>query len=148
MIGVIMNGRYRLVATQNDTKILYLDDTGYVWMSVGENWEILETTYKVHQADRILGVGKYVLYEVDDEPYLADLQHLEIEHGTHAWQGYLLPTGLPDIKKRRSRIIPTTELITGIPYFSKKFRLVLPTIVIPHHAAKRHAIGGRTWASP
>jgi hypothetical protein len=32
--------------------------------------------------------------------------------GKGTWQGYLLPTGLPDDKKKRNRIIPTDEVIT------------------------------------
>jgi hypothetical protein len=57
---------------------------------------------------------------VKDEPKLSDNQHIELEVGLDAWQGYLLLTGLPDDDKKRTRIVPTGELITGNPNFSFK----------------------------
>lgn len=74
--------------------------------------EILVTSHKKHKTDAILAIGKYRLYEVKDEPNLTDLHHLELYVGDNTWQGYLLTTGLPNEKKRRSRIIPTDEIIT------------------------------------
>jgi len=58
-------------------------------------------------------MGNYRIYDVDDESNLTDLQHLELQAGRDVWQSYLLLTGLPDDHKKRSRIIPTGETITG-----------------------------------
>ena len=61
-----------------------------------------------------MAVGKYRLYKVMDDPNLTDTWHLELAVGNGLWQGYLLPTGLPNNRKKRNRIIPTDELITKV----------------------------------
>ncbi len=65
----------------------------------------------------MLSLGDYCLYDVEDEPALSDLPHLELEVGKDSWQSYLLLTGLPDDHKKRGRIVPTKEYITGNPKF-------------------------------
>lgn len=102
-----------MIETKEQTKILILDskDT-FAWVNVQEIGEILVTSHKTHMADAILAVGKYRLYDVNDEPKLSDQLHLELSVGDGIWQGYLLPTGFPKGKKIRSRVIPTREIIT------------------------------------
>jgi len=78
----------------------------------GDIGEILVSSHRPHKIDHKLAVGRYRLYDVEDEPKLADHQHLELFVGDGQWQGYLLLTGLPTEKKLRSRIVPTNELIT------------------------------------
>jgi hypothetical protein len=113
MIQVIKTGSYSLIETKEQTKILMLDskDT-FAWVNVKEIGEILVASHKTHRADAILAVGKYRLYDVEDEPKLSDQLHLELSVGAGVWQGYLLPTGLPKGTKIRNRIIPTREVIT------------------------------------
>jgi len=115
MIKLITNGTYKLIATRRNTKILSFDKNGrhnaYAWIKVGDIGEILVTTHKPHRIDHMLAVGKFRLYEVQDEPSLTDLNHLELLVGDGVWQGYLLPNGMPNGVKRR-RIIPTKEIIT------------------------------------
>lgn len=120
MITIFKTGTYKLTETKNNTKILHLDDDAYIWISAKKIGQVLVANPKTYRTDRVISAGNYIIYDVEDEPYLTDLQHLELEYGVHAWQGYLLTTGLPDDKKKRSRIIPTQQLITGIPYFSNK----------------------------
>lgn len=113
MITVISEGTYQLIETKNQTKILILDQTRtFAWVNALEIGEILVTSHKQHKTDCVLAVGKYRLYDVDQEPDLTDLQHLELHVGNHTWQGYLLTTGLPTDEKNKSRIIPTKEIIT------------------------------------
>lgn len=113
MIKLLSEGTYSLIETKNQTKILTLDNKNiYAWVNVLEIGEILITSQKTHQQDQVLALGKYRLYEVKDEPDLTDLVHLELLVGEGTWQGYLLPTGLPDEIKKRNRIIPTNETIT------------------------------------
>jgi hypothetical protein len=112
MIRVVRQGRYKLLETKAQTKILFLDAAVYAWINARGIGEILVSTHKPHQTDTILSLGRYRLYEVEDEPKLSDQQHLELAVGESSWQGYLLPTGLPDDKKKRSRVIPTHETIT------------------------------------
>lgn len=113
MIKLVEKGSYTLIETRAHTKILTLDKKKiFAWVNAAAIGEILVTTYKQHQVDHILAVGKYRLYEVKDESKFVDLIHLELLVGDGVWQGYLLPTGLPTEEKKRNRIIPTNEVIT------------------------------------
>jgi hypothetical protein len=118
MIKLSSNGSYKLIETKRLNKILYLDSDAYVWVESVKIGHFLESTYRNHKAANILSEGRYNLYVVEDEFSLFDLQHLELEVGHNLWQGYLLLTGLPDIHKRKSRIIPTLEVISDNPIYS------------------------------
>lgn len=113
MITLQRSGRYKLIETKHNTKILYLDDVAYAWIEPVSIGEILVVTHNAHKTDCILSVGDYNIFKVVDEPRLADHIHLELEAGKEIWQGYLLLTGLPTDEKIRGRIIPTPEVITG-----------------------------------
>lgn len=112
MIVLIDNGHYSLIQTHNQTKIIKLNNKTFAWVVADKIGEILVATHKKHEVDHILATGNYRLYEVEDEPDLVDLVHLELFVGEGKWQGYLLPTGLPSGGKKRSEIIPTDEIIT------------------------------------
>lgn len=115
MIQLLRQGIYKLIETRNQTKVLILDNKdAYAWINAGEIGEILVVTHKNHPADAVLATGDYVLYTVKNEPYLVDLVHLELQVGNNEWQGYILPTGLPTDKKKRNKIVPSNELITGL----------------------------------
>lgn len=111
MITLIKTGEYKLIETKEDTKILYLDDQIFAWVHPRSIGEILVVSHRQHRLDCVLSIGRYDIYGVKDEPSLTDLQHLELEVGRYSWQGYLLPTGLPNDRKKRARIIPTPQLI-------------------------------------
>ena len=113
MITLMGTGNYRLIETKKDTKILYLDNQVFAWITSKNIGEILIVSHKAHKTDCLLSVGTYNLYAVKDEENLTDLQHLELNVGDDTWQGYLLLTGLPDDRKKRSRIIPTPQLVTN-----------------------------------
>ena len=142
MITISQSGWYKLVETKSNTKILYLDNEAFAWVDTKGTGEILVTTHNPHRTDCALSMGKYILYDVEDEPHLTDLQHLELEYGSHAWQGYLLTTGLPDDIKLRARIIPTDQIITGNPRFSSKMGLNRWR-GHTQHAMPKHAAGGK-----
>lgn len=113
MITCIKEGSYELIETKGHTKILILDKKFmYAWVIVKGIGQLLVTTETPHRTDYILAMGKYRLYTVKNEPNITDLQHLELSIGKGKWQGYLLLTGLPTENKRKSRIIPTEEIIT------------------------------------
>lgn len=113
MIRLIKEGKYSLIETKRQTKILSLDGRKkFAWVNAEDIGEILVTSHNAHTMDNILALGKYRLYDVKGEPELTDLQHLELFVGEGVWQGYLLPTGLPNEKKKRNRIIPTKEIVT------------------------------------
>ncbi len=120
MITLERHGTHKLIETKNDTKVLYLDEDVYAWVEPPIFGEILVSSHREHQPDCVLSLGEYYLYNVKDEPQVTDLLHLELEVGRGAWQGYLLPTGLPNGIKKRARIIPTRETITGEPKFAGK----------------------------
>lgn len=113
MIKLLHAGNYHLIETKGHTKILTLNGKRtYAWVVAGNIGEILVTSHRTHRVDHTLAIGKYRLYEVNNEAELRDMQHLELLVGQGVWQGYTLPTGLPTDAKKRNRIIPTKELIT------------------------------------
>lgn len=117
MVKLVQEGKYSLIETARQTKILTLDQENiFAWINAEEIGEILVTSHKPHKVDHVLSLGSYRAYDVKDEPDLTDLVHLELFVGNGKWQGYLLPTGLPTNEKKRNRIIPTKEVITKYPY--------------------------------
>ena len=113
MITLLTRGSYHLIETHGHTKILVLDKkTSYAWIVAGEIGELLVTSHKSHAVDHILSLGKYRLYHVHNENAFTDTTHLELFVGEGIWQGYLLPSDLPNDDKKRTRIIPTKEIIT------------------------------------
>lgn len=118
MISLVNSGDYKMIETKADTKVLELDGSTFAWVNAKGIGEILVTTHKQHKTDAVLSVGRFRLYEVKDEPGIADLNHLELEVGGGEWQSYLLLTGLPTDAKIRSRIIPTQDFITGNKKYS------------------------------
>ena len=113
MKKLLKHGRYTLFETKQKTRILNLDDEKcFAWIRAKRIGEILAKSRKINKFANILSTGQYKLYEVEDEPKLVDLQHLELEIGNNRWQGYLLTNGLPTSKKKRHRIIPTDELVS------------------------------------
>lgn len=120
MIRLMRSGTYRLIETKKNTKILYLDNDTYAWVEPPDIGEILVVSHTLHRSDDTLSMGHFTLYEVKEEPYLTDLYHLELEYGRKSWQGYLLPTGLPDTHKHKAKIIPSTQIITGNPRYEDR----------------------------
>ena len=129
MISMEANGDYEVVETKHKTKVLYLDDVAYAWIHPKHIGEILVSSHHFEDSDVKISAGKYMLYDVDNEDYLTDLQHLELEYGHDAWQGYLLPTGLPTGEKKRARIIPTDQIITHSDFFNGHLVLNKPKIL-------------------
>ncbi len=117
MIKLLKQGRYKLIETKGQTKILTLDNDTFAWVNAEEIGEILVSSHRDHVTDNILAIGKYRLYQVKDEDLLTDLEHLELFVGDGKWQGYLLTTGLPNETNHRKRIIPTKELITKMSLY-------------------------------
>lgn len=122
-------GAYEIIETKHRTKVLYLDEEPFAWIHPKEIGEILVSSHYYHASDVKVSSGNYILYGVQDEDYLTDLQHLELEYGHDAWQGYLLPTGLPTANHKRARIIPTDQLITHETFFTNHLKLDMPTLV-------------------
>jgi hypothetical protein len=112
MIQNIQSGKFSLSETQNQIKILDLENDSFAWIKAKNIGDILVTSNEKHPIQSVLTKGSYRLYKVKDEPKLTDLLHLELHAGEGKWQGYLLPTGLPTESKKRARIIPTKEIIT------------------------------------
>ncbi len=112
MISLKNSGKYSLVETVDKTKILTLDEKpSFAWVNAEGIGEILIMIKKKFTVEKILSVGTYRLYNVKNEKKLTDLEHLELFVGNGMWQGYLLPTGLPNGAIRK-RIIATREIIT------------------------------------
>ena len=130
MITKVRKGKYEIVETKYRTKILYLDSDAFAWIRPKRIGEILVSSHHIQVSDVKVSRGDYFLYDVEDEDFLTDLQHLELEYGHGAWQGYLLPTGLPHDDKKRARIIPTSQIITNMPFFKMHMVMKQPKILI------------------
>jgi hypothetical protein len=113
MITLMKQGNYELSESAHTTKLLTLDTTSFAWINAKDIGEILAKTARKPDAASRLALGTYRIYKVKDEPEFTDLPHLELSVGSGLWQGYLLPTGLPNGAKKRSRIIPSKEIITN-----------------------------------
>ncbi|HIA91706.1 TPA: hypothetical protein EYO12_01140 [Candidatus Saccharibacteria bacterium] len=111
MINQIDSGSYVLGESKNHTKILTLNDQSYAWILMPGVGDILSFLSEQKTPYATLSTGNFKLYDIQDEPELVDLQHLELQTGMDSWQGFLLLTGLPNKVKKRSRIIPTKELV-------------------------------------
>ena len=105
MAKLLQQGEYGLKETPGEIKILTLGDNAYAWVDLAGAGEILVSAHQPIEVEHALTAGRYKLYDAGGE------QHLELSIDKDTWRGYLLPTGLPDGKKVRSRIIPTKEVI-------------------------------------
>lgn len=112
MIRLLKGGTYLLTGTRHGARLLRLQKQTYAWITTPRIGALLVYSAVPHSQREVLSTGNYRLYDVIDEPHLSDQLHLELEFGGNQWQGYLLPTGLPDRRRIRRRIIPTHEIIT------------------------------------
>lgn len=127
MIRLLKHGDYHLVETRGATRILELSGKGnYAWVNARGIGDILVFSEGQYEASCILAQGKYRIYEVKDEDKLTDTIHLELFIGEGIWQGYLLITGLPAGGHKRSRILPTKEIITKSNSSGFKSQTALP----------------------
>lgn len=110
MIKILKRGSYQLYEIDNFTKMFCLDNLRtYKWMNT--TTEFFENQNNI-QPITTLAIGRYFLYDVNEEEALTNLQHLELYLGKRTWQGYLLPGGLPTKKEKKKKIVPTEEIIT------------------------------------
>jgi hypothetical protein len=119
MIMLLRTGAYELAETKNGIKLLHLGTKTYAWIVAPRIGSLLIFSSLPHVEREVLSKGIFRLYKVVDEPHLSDQLHLEVEVGKDVWQGYLLPTGLPNREASRKLVIPTREIITHNPYFHK-----------------------------
>ena len=131
MITKAKTGNYRIGLTRHRTKVLYLDEHTYIWLTARDIGDILVHTHREQAIEIMLSSGHYFMYQVEDEPNLADTRHLELQYGQTTWQGYLLPTGLPDEQHIRKRIIPTHQIITGNAEYRNNFILHRRRSLVP-----------------
>lgn len=140
MIKEMREGFYELIETKDGVKILFLDKDIFAWIKTPNIGQILVWSNKNPATGSYLSKGRYTLYRVEDEPYLHDLEHLELEYGKDQWQGYFLLTGLPNQDRKRVRIIPTSEIITGkldVSNLQHKYKSTMPDLLFLHDLTAR-----------
>lgn len=159
MITKVQTGEYRFALTHRRTRILFLDEKTYAWVTTEDIGDILVSSHKKHRIDVMLSSGHYCMYQVENEPNLTDVWHLELQYGQTMWQGYLLPTGLPDKYHPRRRIIPTYQIISGNAEYRSNYILhrrrslvpLFPIPAIPHlpgegiRSVVHHLTGSNDW---
>jgi len=102
-----------MFATRDFSRLLNLDSKViYEWITWKGIGELNLSARKIEQTESVLSLGKYRLYDVNNEPAITEMKHLELLVGKGKWQGYLLPDGLPGVKDKKVRIISTSERIT------------------------------------
>lgn len=109
MIRLIQWGNYRLAIIAEGNAIVSLDDDVY---SLYPEYKTMELSDIDIDTALVLHRGDYKLYDVYDEPQLAETIHLELEDEDGYIVNYLLPQGLPVNSKRRTRQLTTTQQIT------------------------------------
>lgn len=117
MISIVRQGKYHLIETKEQTKILILDNTDIFEWITREKGQMLERSHKKLGEENELAEGNYRLYHIHYEEKFTDEMHLELFVGEGKWQGYLLPNGFPSATKKTEKeyqIIPTKELITKV----------------------------------
>ncbi|HEY1063901.1 MAG TPA: hypothetical protein VGE30_01235 [Candidatus Saccharimonadales bacterium] len=122
MITRTDKGIFKLTETKHGTKILYLNSKSYAWIFVPKIGSLLIYSTSPHKVRDVLSTGRFYIYDVDNEPHLSDQLHLELETGKEDWQGYLLPTGLPEPDNTTKLFIPTHEVITHNPAHRIRYR--------------------------
>ena len=114
MIKVLKSGKYQLVETSQQIKVLYLDETPYIWLYIPGIGHVIEMTHNPHRAEHILAQGSYRIYDVKGEERFSRHKHLELFIGDGAWQGYLILTDLPSETRKRVRIVATNEVVSAL----------------------------------
>lgn len=109
MIRLIQWGNYRLAMIAEGNAFISIDDDAY---SLYPDYKTLELSDADIDAALTLHHGDYRLYDVYDEPQLAETIHLELEDEDGYIKSYLLPRGLPENSKRRVRQLTTAQQIT------------------------------------
>jgi hypothetical protein len=92
--------------------VLAVDDGVYSWVTGERMGVVLVTSHHDYTDYHILATGYYRLYDVKSEPGLSPQQHLELNVGYNLWQGYLLPSGLPNKTRKLVKIMPTKEVVS------------------------------------
>jgi hypothetical protein len=131
MFSIERQGSYKLTESRLQIKALYLDKTSYAMLFIDSLGEMISTARTPKPTDYTLSIGRYRVYNVQDEPDMTEGLHLELEVGDDIWQGYLLPNGLPGKNSIRGCLLPTRELITGTP---NEIRLSPKPILRSHSA--------------
>lgn len=109
MIRLIRWGNYRLAMIAEGNALISIDDDVY---SLYPDYKTMGLSDADMDAALTLHHGDYRLYDVYDEPQLAETIHLELEDEDGYIKSYLLPRGLPGNSKRRVRQLTTTQQIT------------------------------------
>lgn len=115
MIKLLESGTYKLVETENNLKVLMLDDKNiFLWKNFGCSGNLEYTRLDPAQICCMLSVNNYRLYQVKNESGFTKGLHLELYAGKKRWQSYLLKKGLPTAKNQKMPISKIEEIITKI----------------------------------
>lgn len=93
--------------TQFGEKLLILDKKQFCWRG-GELWVV---QFQKKAEDKVLCSGKYMVFQVEGEDELTPVMHLELSVRDGAIQGFLMPSGLPEMEGCKRKIVPTLEKV-------------------------------------
>jgi hypothetical protein len=111
MITVIKRGKYQLCEIGNKKTLLCLGSVKrFLWET--SFLKFFDSSNSTIENKKVKSQGKFFLYDVQNEPKFTSSQHLEMLVEKNAWQGYLLPQGLPNKNTISKNIFPVQELIT------------------------------------
>ena len=115
MIKLIESGKYELVETETNLKVLMFGSTkAFLWKNSGCSGKLEYIKFDPNQICCTLSVNNYRLYGVANDTTLNNGIHLELYAGKKIWQPYLLSKGLPTVKNKKKPISKIDEVITKV----------------------------------
>lgn len=115
MVKLLESGRYELVETETNLKVLMFGSTkAFLWKNSGCSGKLEYIKFDPNQICCTLAVNNYRLYDVVSESNLTDGVHLELFAGKKKWQPYLLSKGLPNVKNKKKPISKIDDVITKV----------------------------------
>ncbi|MEW6736318.1 MAG: DUF2795 domain-containing protein [Acidobacteriota bacterium] len=110
-ITILEQGHYELFLTNNNNKILVLDDKNwFAWDASDAGGQIIFSDNN-HRRARTLQSGQYYLVDINRENRFKDSRYLFIENDNQ-FQILLLPDGLPTETNTQTSIIKPNETIS------------------------------------
>lgn len=104
MTRLLKSGFYALGTSRHNTKILYLDNSCFIWLNEPSLGSILLTSERRPDLYMIVCEGRYHLKDPEQSDEKSPMQFLELEIAPKDWQSFSLISGLPNGHMKRSRI--------------------------------------------
>jgi Protein of unknown function (DUF2795) len=103
-VKVQAQGRYELLETTHQHRILVLDHKQWFAWVQGQQGEILVHSDADHQKDHTIQQGQFYLIDFEQDPTFKDMPHLFLQKDD-SYEEVMLPNGLPTEKDHQKKVI-------------------------------------------